>query len=312
MTDERLKWEARARRQVGRDWSEAQHDYAARRAARLAQPYERECEVRGLPVKCGCPKWRGVRWYECRQHLTCARCRIARAKRLGSRMAAALEHRLAESPKGYHIVMMTIALRHSGDVARDRVELALAWERYRKSFHARWGQFDYVGTFEVTPGRDGAGHVHAHMVCLWPWGYPGSGEAGDWSKERALWLAAAQGRSEVVFFKASENARDAAWYVSKYVAKGVTSSEFSPVLAAKVCGAMYGKRWLLSSEGFWLKTERVCPCCGERVRCATVTFEPIDAPPVDPGQRWRDWRERWDDAAAWARERWEQPTWDMN
>jgi hypothetical protein len=290
MAPERQRWAERCKSAA----TEPQLEYARRRVRRLGEEYERGgCESRGVAVKCGCPRWRGVRWYACRQHLVCARCRIARSKRLTAKIATSIGRRFAESPRGTLIVMMTVSVAHSGDVAEDRRELALSWERFRKSFHERWGAFAFVGTFEVTPGRDGLGHVHAHMLCLWPRGKPGSGTAGDWRLERELWLQASP-TSRRVDFSASNSPREAAGYVAKYVAKGVSSAEFDTVLAAKVCAGMYGKRWLLSSRRFFVSYSPVCSCCGLRVHRA-VWFPRRD---VTPEQRyehgytwfaWKDW-----------------------
>lgn len=262
--------------------SASQHAYATKRYARLSGHYrdrERSCARVGVEVKCECPGKRSVRWYTCRQHLTCVRCRVERSKKLTAKIRSALADRWERAPANQLLVMMTIALRHTGDVSADRRELALAWERFRKAVHKRFGKFSFVGTYEVTPGGDSLGHVHAHVVCMWPRGAPGSGEHGDWSLLRTLWVESAGlgpdgvERSTRCSFVASGSPKHAAGYVAKYVAKGVTTSGFDSVLAAKVVSATYNKRWVFTSWRFWLPFAPVCRCCGWPVVRATFNFQ---------------------------------------
>lgn len=233
----------------------------------------------------------------CRQHLTCDVCRIARARRYNGKVRNGLEVQYARARAGARhlswwtkkalrawwrstgyapphmlIVMMTISLRHTGDIRRDRRELAASWQRFRKAYHRRFGAFPFVNVYEITPGRDRLGHVHNHVVCVWPRGRPGDGGPGDWQLLRALWDDACrrQGRAD---FSASEKTEDAAGYVSKYVSKGVTTAGFDPILAAKVAAGTYNTRWVSSSRSFWLPFTPVCRVCKLKVRSGTFNFQ---------------------------------------
>jgi hypothetical protein len=319
----RDRWRRRA---ADAELNESQRTYALRRAESLRRPYyEREdaCGDTGTEVKCGCwvdedPKastppaliplrmaFNGhrkkgmrdgmVRWHACRRHLTCPRCRAARSVKYGAKIRDALEVNLElgnahPARRGrrrpMHVVMMTIALRHTGDVDADRKELALCWRRFRDAYAHAFGRFAFVGVYEVTPGRDGLGHVHAHVLCLWPRGRAGDESGGDWVVLRQMWLDAARGQSERVNFKASERCGDAAGYVSKYVAKGISSSDFTPELSARVASATYNTRWVFTSRGFWLPFEGICRSCGCKVESVTFSFSRVEAPPSPAPPDW--------------------------
>src|SRR4051812_17561858 len=165
MAPRRKSWQKRASAATG----ERRVVYALRRADALARPYRRKleaCSKRGIRVKCGCKGWRGVRLFTCRQHLTCTSCQRARARRMGARMRAGLEAAIAARP-GEMIVLVTLTLRHSGDLEVDRKALAGGWRRLYKSLHDEYGKFPYVGVWEVTPGADGKGHLHMHVAVVW-------------------------------------------------------------------------------------------------------------------------------------------------
>ena len=139
--------------------------YALRRAEALARPFSaklKRCRTRGVRIKCGCRGWRGFRPYTCRQPLVCRWCARDRCKRMGSRMREGLAAALTPSPgwrPNQRIVLVTITLRHSGNIEQDRADLAVGWRRFRKALWKRWGWFPFVGVWEVTPGRDGLGHA---------------------------------------------------------------------------------------------------------------------------------------------------------
>lgn len=259
--------------------------YARARARKTSTPYAKRldgCARAGVPVKCACRT--DVRWYTCRAHLLCRTCRKQRARKLRAKIAAALEAAMLGAPAGYHLVMVTITLRHDPDVGAARRRLMDAWRRYRKANFRRWGEFFFVGTHEVTPGADGLGHPHAHVVCLWPMGSPGDGTQGDWRLQRELWLAACPDAARVDF-TASKQPHRAAKYVSKYVSKGVQTSDFTPQLRARVLAGTYGARWVFSSRGAWVKFQPCCKSCGVPVTRVMVgwrdrcSWSPPDATP---------------------------------
>lgn len=261
-------------RSLDRDRSHAKRLYAARRARRLRRPYHERtdrCARAGVTVRCACPGRRDVRWFTCRQHLVCGHCRSKRSKRIGARIRAGVEAASSRRPRlRWHL--LTLTLRHSGDVAADRAALARGWRRFYKALHRRWGDFSYVGTWEVTAGRDGLGHPHAHVVALWPW--------RDWAVVSALWRQSCPESSHISIERA-RNVKRAARYVSKYVAKGVEADEFTPELRARVLAGTYGTRWLFSSVRFWVPFEPCCPACGQKVTPCVKLY-----PWPDAGDSW--------------------------
>jgi hypothetical protein len=269
MAPRRARWAARA---ADESLREPQRVYAAHRARSMGRTHARRlarCATAGVVVKCACPGKRDVRWYGCRSHLTCERCQRQRSKRMGARVRAALEARFAEHP-GHRLVLITLTVRHTGDLARDRRELASGWRGLYKRLHRRgWGDFPYVGVIEITPGTDGLGHVHAHIAAVWPW--------RDWGVVRELWLDACPA-SERINFVASYGVRAAAKYVSKYLSKGIQRSEFTPLLRAEVLSALYQARQVFTSVGVWVPFHPVCRCCGTRVHRAQFGWSarPLD------------------------------------
>lgn len=257
MEPRRQIWLGRAKRARG----ETVAVYAQRRAEALARPYMRklrQCRTRGCRVKCGCKGWRGFRPYTCRQAFVCEACRHDRSKRMGARMCAGLEAALAPRPgmrRKERIVLLTLTIRHSGDVARDRAELAAGWQRLRKALWRRWGAWNYVGVWEVTPGNDGLGHVHAHVACVWPW--------RDWGEVSALWRQCCPDSTRISFVAGRRDGREStpksvANYLGKYLAKGAQAADFTPQLLSRVLAGTYNTRWVFSSRGFW---QLFVPCC---------------------------------------------------
>lgn len=132
----------------------------------------------------------------------------------------------------------------------------------------KWiGRHAYAGVYEVTPGTDGRGHVHAHVLLVWPrW--------LDYGRVRSLWLAASRGSSTRIDIRGIDcDARRATAYVCKYMSKG--SEALAPDLAGRVIAAFYGRRAITASRRFWLPT---CGCrtCGERVRRDPDPFDLAD------------------------------------
>lgn len=263
MRGRRWTWERRAADPAR---SEQARVYATRRARALARPHVTKldgCARQGVTVKCGCPGRRDVRWYTCRQHLTCERCRVQRTKRNAVRMREALEAAHAGAPR-HKLVLLTLTLRHSGCIGTDRENLARGWRALYKALHRRRlvRRFAYVGVWEVTPGTDGLGHVHAHVAVFWPW--------IDWGYVREMWLKACP-ESERITMVANRkdgkksSPKSVAKYLSKYIAKGTETCDFTPQLRADVLVATYQTRWIFTSRLFWLPFRPVCRNCGEPV-----------------------------------------------
>lgn len=182
---------------------------------------------------------------------------------MGARIRAGLENAVANAPRGHRIVLITLTLAHSGDVECDRRELAEGWRKFYKSLHRRgWGRFPYVGVWEVTPGVDGLGHIHAHIAALWPW--------RDWSICRSLWLAACP-RSERITFVAgrrdghASTPKSCANYLGKYMSKGVDGVDFTRELRTRVVVGTYNTRWVFTSRRFWILFVPLCQGCQCRI-----------------------------------------------
>src|SRR5436853_3666235 len=77
------------------------------------------------------------------------------------------------------IVLLMLSQEHSGDLAKDQQALAEGWRKLYKRMNEDDGWFPYVGVWEVTSGRDGLGHVHMHIACVWRY--------RDWKRVRAQW-----------------------------------------------------------------------------------------------------------------------------
>lgn len=233
---------------------------------------ECRCGRRPVPVKCG------LRWLcgRCKKR-TFARARHRLSKALGARVRASAR---SDGRPGFQRrpVLVTLTTRHTGDLTSDRERVGESWRKLRQWLHGRarvqaWskarrqfedteetiGQFDYALVWEVTPGRDGLGHVHAHVVALWP--------RTDWNLLRAEWKRATGDDGAEIDLKraASRDATEvqsAVNYLAKYTSKGVQVGEFTPELAAQVIDATYGKRLLSTSRGFWLpEPPCACPTC---------------------------------------------------
>jgi hypothetical protein len=277
MAPRRDVWRARA---AAAGQGETKVTYALRRAAALDRPYSRKlqrCSRRGTRVRCGCRGWRGVRLHTCRQHLLCADCQRARARRMGARIRAGLEAAIASRP-GEMLVLVTLTLRHSGDVAEDRQRLADGWRRFTKAFWKRYGRFPYVGVWEVTPGSDAMGHVHMHVAVVWPW--------RDWGDVREMWLAACPESERITFVARRRDGRasdpkSAANYLGKYLSKGLQTDDFSVELRTRVVAGTYNSRWVFSSRKFWILFRPLCQHCQCSVIAAQYRFRgPAWQPPT--------------------------------
>lgn len=286
MTPVRERWEARSADPLR---TTSQRLYAARRARRLTRPYAdrtAQCERAGTLVRCGCPGRRAIRWYTCRQHLMCQGCQRRRSKKTGAKIRHGLEAAARVAPRGTRVVLLTLTIRHSDDVAADRRDLVATWRAFYRAYRRRWGTFAYVGTHEVTAGRDGAGHPHAHVMVLWPY--------RDWKKIIGLWKSCSVRDPDDVSIdlRVSHSVKHAARYMAKYVSKGVQTDEFAPGLRARVLAGTYNTRWVFTSRRFWAPFVPLCPCCGQSVVRAIVnpfrdanrtwSYRPDDGGPDGP------------------------------
>lgn len=275
MTPVRERWEARSADPL---LMPSQNVYAGHRARRLKRTYASApegCERVAVPVRCGCAGRREVRTYTCRQHLVCSVCRVKRAKKTRARIRAGVEAQELELRGRMHAVLVTLTVRHTGDLGGDRRRLVAGWRRFYKKLRRVIGPFPYVGTHELTTGRDGLGHPHAHLIVFWPW--------FDWRLASKLWKWAIDDDEANIDMKKARSVRGAAKYLGKYVSKGVDTDDFTPALRARALAGTYGSRWLFSSVRFWIPFEPLCPCCGQPVVRDTVRLS------ADSNHRWEAW-----------------------
>jgi hypothetical protein len=193
----------------------------------------------------------------CRQFLTCERCTKAREKKNAPRIREALAEAWKKETAGGHpkyTMMFTLTVPHDGGPDEQRTKLALGWRRlYKRMNKTGWGGFPYVGVYEVTPGTDGLGHVHMHVVLISPF--------IPFEYLNRWWREAVPGATQFDVTW-SQSPQNAGRYVTKYLAKGMQAGEFSGELAADVVAALYNKKCLFSSVKFFAPRVAFCPCCG--------------------------------------------------
>ena len=258
---------AEALRAKGTRW----HNRRANALGRSLQKRTAECGSTDVVVRCRCEDRRvpvlcGVRFI-------CGRCRERHRKRMEARLVRSLGeqvrgawdawHKLGRPALGKPMVLLTtLTVRHSGDPRADMARLTLAWKRWRSWLHSRVGVCAFVRVTEVTPGRDELGHVHQHVVLVAPF--------FDWKEANRAWVRATEGASNHLdFLKVSS--RHAAQYAAKYSSKGIGYvSLFTPELAASSMDALYARRMVTASQGFWIRRDCACKRCGEKRRLVSV------------------------------------------
>lgn len=296
MEPTRARWALRA---AEPGLTEGEAVYARRRERRLSQPYGLRlagCARTGTPVKCGCGK--RVVWHGCRSHLLCGRCKRTRHKRQGNRIRFAALDRVAHARPGIMPVLLTMTAKHGASVGDLWERISSGWAKFRAKWHEVFGRFEFCGVWEVTPGRDGLGHVHLHVIAHLPW-VPGE-------LFHRWWRQSCPSSSHMHVKALGGNVARAVGYLSKYLSKGIETNEFSPDLRARVLAGTYGKRWVLSSRRYWLPFVPCCPGCKSQVERATFAWSrvarsclvvPDDTPdwwgdpdpPAPPNQLAVDW-----------------------
>ncbi len=277
------RWDRRAR---GKSKSAK---YARQRARALRfDPYERMeiCGTRSTVIKCKCryvrvPVRCGLRWL-------CDKCRKAAYSRFFRRARRVMRHHQKESVRSWvgcgsppgerpEWKLVTLTVRHSGDLQADRARIVRAWKRWRQWLWKAIGKFHFAMTWELTAGRDSRGHLHAHVSALLPW--------FDFSAARSEWKRAIGDEDAVIHFeRARKGGGGAAHYLAKYASKGVELDEMPPNLAANAIAANYGQRLINTSQHFWRDPPRICPSCHARFVRAKL---PLPLQAVAPFGSWR-------------------------
>lgn len=278
------RWRRRARRLRSTDPARA--DYAKSRADSLAvDPLARadHCEENVMWIQCGCKRF--AHRVGCGQRWVCDHCRRRHYSRVRRRLLSALEGHSRTAESGNSWVELRLSVRHSGDVAADRKRVVEAWRRLRSWLWKRIGARPFFLAHEVTPGRDELGHVHAHVLTLWPT----VRRAGsmDWGAVSAQWRRATGDAGALIHIaKIRKGVKGAASYFAKYVSKGVQVGDFPPLLAGRVIAANYNQRLTSVSEGFWLG---VCAshCCEACEEFYAVLSRPEPLRSRAPAVHWR-------------------------
>lgn len=262
-------------------------DWHAARAAGLRRGFEaavRRCST-WTAARCRC----GERSAPTRcSRRVCAVCADKKRKRVFARLREGMDRearaavaRWSEGrgrlPAGEHRkavprwTMMTLTLRHSGDLTADLARIRRGWDRMRAWMRAELGRMPpFAFVVEVTPGRDQLGHVHAHVAILLPW--------VSWGRIRAAWAGHVGQDDASVDFNAGgkrgakgRNARrnpvDAARYLAKYVGKPAKSLPVE--LQSDWLDACYQRRDVTCSRGLLAALPpQPCPTCGHTCTAA--------------------------------------------
>ena len=231
------------------------HRARARGARRTAVERTAQCgtwECAELHCK-GCGIVHRVK-HRCRVSWACEACRKAYWLRWSKRLRAGLGTELLEAAyrwrldgrprgRGPRLVLLTLTIRHSGDVALDRARISKAWVRFRAWLHKRIGAPAFAKVWEFTDGTDGKGHVHLHVATVWPFV-----EFGELHEE---WKRATEGHGTHVDVSRGKHgkpvsSKHAAGYLAKYATKG-SVSESLELLGAWV-RAITGRRRVTTSR----------------------------------------------------------------
>jgi len=257
--------------------------YAVARVARLSAditPRLDGCGIEPIPIACACGLVGAVK--TCRQWWLCGACRGKRSPQLGQDIRRGLDAALSAEVKRWgdnggrgqkpQLILLTFSTKHTGDISADQTALAEGWRKLYKRLNEDDGKFPYVGVWEVTKGRDGLGHVHMHIACVWRY--------REWKRIRAQWERACP--SSMHFdIKPPRRDRKASTagsignYLGKYISKGVDVDGFTPYLRAEVSAAFYNQRSVISSAHFWRREPKCCATCHCRYRLVEIERLPI-------------------------------------
>jgi hypothetical protein len=312
MGTRRQRWQERASRS---DLTELQRVYAANRADTLGRGLRgrvRGCGRRGTEVECACGK-RMAPW-RCQRGLVCWACAAHRRWQVVDRIKGAIMRQQAMVPGGRTLLLTLTAahtvrrlgakiLTRAEELEDLRARLHDGWRVFSLRLGKRWGYTPYVGVWEVTPGNDGRGHLHLHVVVQWDY--------RPWTEVAAMWRDACPTSTRISIVQSFDDRRAAAERAANYLAKylGKTrgrpdgrpkGGQWSPELLARVHAATYQLRWLFAARGHLPPVEGICPGCGHH------------AEPCDHGRAWLqsdptgEWPSVWSEVEWWQSEPWIQ------
>ena len=226
--------------------------------------------------------------YKCGVRDRCGDCRRVWSARTYVRTAKALEARGGEERRRWKrngmrrgarpmLVLLTLTLADSGDLAGDETKLKDAWHDWRCWLRRRLGRtWPYELRVEVTPGTHGRGHVHLHAVAFLPF--------VSFADARDAWMRAVARKGGMstqwdarTKRTTAQGLRSAARYLAQYAAKGLDIRHL-PALAVSWRQAHYGRRTTTASRG-WFVPAPPLPCdeCGEFLEISVLPRSGMDA-----------------------------------
>ena len=248
------------------------------------------CRGRWRTVACGCAR-REIE-VGCDQPMLCGWCRKRHWLRWRRRITRAMGPHLRAAVDAWNraggrgprpgIYLVTLTAPHSGDLVVDRRVMGDAWRELSKRASyggyrhgERWYDEKWWGhhamVYEATKGTKGDGHLHAHAAVISQW--------VPYKEMRAAWEQAIPGAVVVDVVSPQEQAKrasargkkangvgDAAFYLAKYVTKGVEPSELSGRKAGELLVAFRNRRKVTTSRHFWRPLrdrEATCKGCGQ-------------------------------------------------
>jgi len=256
---------------VSSEWSENR----ARAAAMSRRDLVGTCRGRWRTVACGCG--RRELPVGCDQTALCSWCRERHWKRwrrrivraMGPHLRAAVDQWARRGKRGHRpgIYLLTLTAPHSGDLEIDRKVMGRGWRAVSKaasyggyqlgarySLRAWWGHHALV--WEATAGTANDGHLHAHVAVISQW--------VPYVELRRTWAAAVPGACIVDAVSPADMAArakgrgyksdavgSAAFYLAKYVTKGVQPSDLPGVKAGQLLAALRNRRKVTTSRHFW-------------------------------------------------------------
>jgi hypothetical protein len=267
------------------------------RARALATPWTVRASVCGREVMgavqlaCLACTWREARPVRCGLTGWCEPCARRFRGRVYQRIVQGLRRAHAAELRRWHamgrlrgkrpgVTLVTLTVSHSGSLANDRQTISRGWRRLRSWLHKLDGRaMPYALAWELTPGRDGKGHVHAHVACLWPWrdlrALDREWQRATDGRGRCVDVSSATAAARAGLIRSSEPGA-AASYVAAYIEGGGCSADVPEDMRAEWYRLLRaGGRRYTTSAGLTasLETRAQCPCCRERA-VASLGFAP--------------------------------------